>query len=57
MSQEYANEQPAGFNNHIKNVAIVGVSFPSCSYLQIVFLFSKKDSFNRKHIHFYKAHP
>lgn len=27
MAQNYAKNQPAGFKNHIENVAIVGVCF------------------------------
>ena len=31
MAQQYASKQPSGFNNHIKNVAIVGVRSPNPS--------------------------
>jgi putative NADH-flavin reductase len=26
MAQKYAKDQPSGFDNHVKNVAVVGVS-------------------------------
>ncbi|KAL8713139.1 MAG: hypothetical protein Q9220_002660 [cf. Caloplaca sp. 1 TL-2023] len=33
MAQQYANQQPSGFQNHIKNVAIVGAAGWSGSYM------------------------
>lgn len=32
MAQEYAGSQPAGYNNHVQNIAIVGVRFSSRYY-------------------------
>ena len=29
MAPQYAKDQPQGFNNHVKNIAIVGVSLPT----------------------------
>jgi hypothetical protein len=43
MAQQYAYKQPSGFNNHIKNVAIVGVcssnSFHFSKFTSFSFLF------------------